>query len=98
MGIFPGREVLQPTVVDPDSFTAWTEEAFELWRVWGTIYERGSNSRSLIDTIRTTYWLVNVVDNNFVTGASTHNGLGNIYDIIDGLIVDGPWMNPDKEE
>lgn len=31
-GVFPGREVIQPTVVDPSSFRAWKEEAFELWR------------------------------------------------------------------
>eukprot|EP00656_Telonema_subtile_P011773 TRINITY_DN15868_c0_g1_i1.p1 TRINITY_DN15868_c0_g1~~TRINITY_DN15868_c0_g1_i1.p1 ORF type:complete len:687 (+),score=108.24 TRINITY_DN15868_c0_g1_i1:79-2139(+) len=91
-GVFPGREILQPTVVDPDSFVTWREEAFALWKVWSTIYEKRSTSRLLIDKLRTTYWLVNVVDNDFVKGSSSHNGLGCIYDIIDGLIVDGPCM------
>ena len=27
-GVFPGREVVQPTVVDPDAFVAWKSEAF----------------------------------------------------------------------
>ena len=30
-GVFPGREVLQPTVVDPISFRVWKDEAFRLW-------------------------------------------------------------------
>merc|ERR1712182_136621 len=29
-GIFPGKEVVQPTVVDTQSFMAWKDEAFEL--------------------------------------------------------------------
>merc|ERR1712118_489906 len=34
-GIFPGKEVVQPTVVDTQSFMAWKDEAFELWHEWG---------------------------------------------------------------
>lgn len=30
-GVFTGREILQPTVVDPESFEAWREEAFEVY-------------------------------------------------------------------
>lgn len=30
-GVFPEREVIQPTVVDTFSFRAWKDEAFELW-------------------------------------------------------------------
>ena len=30
-GVFPGREVLQPTVVDPISFRVWKDEAFRQW-------------------------------------------------------------------
>ncbi len=30
-GVFPGREVIQPTVVDPVSFRSWKDEAFALW-------------------------------------------------------------------
>eukprot|EP00658_Telonema_sp_P-2_P054554 TRINITY_DN43400_c0_g1_i1.p1 TRINITY_DN43400_c0_g1~~TRINITY_DN43400_c0_g1_i1.p1 ORF type:complete len:389 (-),score=76.64 TRINITY_DN43400_c0_g1_i1:83-1249(-) len=91
-GVFPGREILQPTVVDPESFIAWRQEAFELWKVWGTIYDKSSVSRALLDKIRSTYWLVNVVDNDFVKGSTTHDGFGSIYEIVDGLIVDGPCV------
>ena len=65
-GVFPGREIVQPTVVDPASFGAWSTEAFALWKQWETIYEKGSASRQLIESIRKTYWLVNIVDNNYV--------------------------------
>merc|ERR1719487_2902738 len=30
-GVFPGREIQQPTVVDAASFRAWKDEAFALW-------------------------------------------------------------------
>ncbi|RHY89364.1 hypothetical protein DYB35_007802 [Aphanomyces astaci] len=30
-GVFPGKEIIQPTVVDTASFAAWKDEAFELW-------------------------------------------------------------------
>ena len=91
-GVFSGREILQPTVVDPVSFSAWKEEAYGLWKVWGSIYEKKSISRMVLEKIRTEYWLVNIVDNDFVEGSSAFDGLGNIYKIIDGLIVDGPSM------
>ena len=39
-GVFPGREIIQPTVVDTESFTAWKDEAFELWLAqWAAIYD-----------------------------------------------------------
>ena len=38
-GVFPGREVLQPTVVDPEAFMVWKDEAFSLWlEQWASIY------------------------------------------------------------
>lgn len=40
--------------------------------------------------MRTEYWLVNIVDNDFVGGAVSNSGLGAIYEAIDGLIVEGP--------
>jgi methylenetetrahydrofolate reductase (NADPH) len=29
-GVFPGREIIQPTVVDAASFSVWKDEAFEV--------------------------------------------------------------------
>merc|ERR1719160_972434 len=81
-GVFPGREVIQPTVVDEKSFMAWKDEAFALWDEWSSIYDEGSTSQQLIEGIVETYYLVNIVDNDFVSGdlinnliqnAATHN-------------------------
>ena len=66
-GVFPGREIVQPTVVDPASFSAWAEEAFALWKQWESIYEKGSVSRQLIERVRKSYWLINIVDNDFTS-------------------------------
>lgn len=67
-GIFPGKEVVQPTVVDYQSFLVWKDEAFALWSEWSEIYDPATPSGRLIETIQKTWYLVNVVDNNFVSG------------------------------
>ncbi|MEE6485237.1 hypothetical protein FKM82_014221 [Ascaphus truei] len=65
-GIFPGREIIQPTVVDPDSFMYWKDEAFALWiEQWAKLYEDESPSRMIIQYIHDNYYLVNLVDNDF---------------------------------
>ncbi|XP_072464985.1 methylenetetrahydrofolate reductase (NADPH) isoform X4 [Notamacropus eugenii] len=65
-GIFPGREIIQPTVVDPVSFMFWKDEAFALWiEQWGKLYEEESPSRMIIQYIHDNYHLVNLVDNEF---------------------------------
>merc|ERR1711904_433523 len=66
--VFPAREIMQPTVVDVNSFMAWKDEAFSLWGEWSSIYAEGSESRKLIESISDTYYLVNIVDDNFVSG------------------------------
>lgn len=66
-GVFPGREILQPTVVDPVSFKVWKDEAFALWtEQWGKLYPEGSKSREILTRISETYYLVNLVDNDFM--------------------------------
>lgn len=68
-GVFPDREVLQPTIVDHSSFKAWKTEAFSLWlQEWAVIYEEDSEAFDLIHSIHDEYFLVNVVDNDFVGG------------------------------
>ena len=65
-GVFPGKEIVQPTVVDPTSFLYWKDEAFNLWNErWGSIYDKNSKSRKIINEISDNYLLINLVDNNF---------------------------------
>lgn len=59
-GVFPGREILQPTVVDPESFLVWKDEAFALWNVqWAKLYPENSRSRE-VKTI-TNYGIINMI-------------------------------------
>jgi methylenetetrahydrofolate reductase (NADPH) len=68
-GVFPGREIMQPTIVDPIAFNQWRTEAFGLWtEQWGKLYEQDSGSRKIIDSIPESYYLVNLVDNDFPRG------------------------------
>ncbi|KAH9258869.1 hypothetical protein BASA81_002933 [Batrachochytrium salamandrivorans] len=68
-GVFPNREILQPTIVDPASFRAWKDEAFELWVAsWASAYNEDSPSYGLIWDVHDSFWLVNVVDHDFIHG------------------------------
>ncbi|KAF9939808.1 hypothetical protein BGZ67_008916 [Mortierella alpina] len=64
-GVFPGKEIIQPTVIEKVSFLAWRDEAFEIWREWEHLYPKGSDSQKLLHQIGHDYWLFNVVNNDF---------------------------------
>jgi len=67
-GVWPGSEIKQPTVVDPNVFVnIWKDEAFALWQSqWASLYDEGSESRRVLEHISQTYHLVHIVDNNFL--------------------------------
>ncbi|GJQ09562.1 hypothetical protein GpartN1_g1353.t1 [Galdieria partita] len=68
-GVFPDREIIQPTVVDPYSFLVWKQEAFSIWtELWGRLYEKDSKSQQILRHIHDNFLLVNVVDNDYVAG------------------------------
>ena len=67
-GVFPGREVTQPTIVDQASFLAWKAEAYEIWREWTNLYEPESPTGKLLAEMGDSYYLVNVVENDYVGG------------------------------
>jgi len=69
-GVWPGSEIKQPTVVDPRVFMEiWKDEAFALWNSqWACLYPQDSKSCEIIKEVENTYYLVNIVDNNFVSG------------------------------
>lgn len=79
-GVFPGREIIQPTIVDPVAFNQWRTEAFGLWtEQWGKLYEPESQSRQIVDNISDSYLLVNLVDNDFPKGNC-------IWDVIEDML------------
>ncbi|KAL7469955.1 hypothetical protein ACHAXS_010193 [Conticribra weissflogii] len=71
-GVFPNREILQPTIFDPDIFLVWAEEAFSLWSsMWLNLYDFGSASYEMVENIRDTYYLVAIIDNEFTDGGKS---------------------------
>lgn len=47
----------------------WKGEAFRLWvDLWASLYDDESRSAELLHEVHDTYYLVAVVDNNFVDG------------------------------
>jgi hypothetical protein len=54
-GVFPGKEIAQPTVVDPEAFLAWKTEAFVSLTVLRSVYKsmlfphRERHSAGLVD-------------------------------------------------
>lgn len=72
-GVFPGKEIIQPTVVDPDTFPIWKEEAFEMWK-----YLYHGTCPEAISIIYDSYFLVNLVDNDYIHG--------NIFAVFDTIL------------
>jgi methylenetetrahydrofolate reductase (NADPH) len=80
--VFPGTEVLQPTVVDPATFTVWKDEAFGLWSsMWASLYPEGSPSRALVEGMRERLVLVNLVDNDYRAG--------DLWAVLDAFVSSG---------
>ena len=68
-GVFPHREIAQPTVVDTESFMIWKDEAFQLWfDEWRSLYQKGTVSYQLISKLHAELYLVNIIENDFVHG------------------------------
>ncbi|KAJ5908577.1 Methylenetetrahydrofolate reductase 2 [Penicillium taxi] len=71
-GVFRGKEILTPTIIEEVSFRAWGEEAFRIWDEWRRIYHRGSATERFLDSSKDDSWLVCVVGQQF--GAGTEHG------------------------
>mmetsp|Transcript_6424 Transcript_6424/g.4551 ORF Transcript_6424/g.4551 Transcript_6424/m.4551 type:complete len:110 (+) Transcript_6424:1556-1885(+) len=68
-GVFPAKEIIQPTVVDHASFKFWKTEAFRSWTdKWASIYEKDSESFQYLNKVHDSFFLVNIVHNDFVGG------------------------------
>ncbi|KAJ5949000.1 hypothetical protein N7454_002307 [Penicillium verhagenii] len=71
-GVFRGKEIITPTIIEEVSFRAWGEEAFRIWDEWRRIYPRNSPTERFLDTTRNDSWLVCVVGQQY--GAGTKPG------------------------
>ncbi|KAL3906857.1 MAG: hypothetical protein SGARI_003816 [Bacillariaceae sp.] len=73
-GVFPNREIVQPTIFDPEVFLIWAEEAFATWSAsWLPLYKKGTKSHALIEEIRDTFYLVAIIDNDYVSSGSNND-------------------------
>lgn len=59
-GVFPGKEIVQPTIVESISFLAWRDEAFRLGIDWAHCFDAQTPSRTLIEGIMNEWYLVNI--------------------------------------
>ena len=68
-GVFKAKEIIQPTVVDHTAFRIWKDEAFASWiDNWGIIYGVDSYQFEFLQRCHDSFYLVNVVDNDYING------------------------------
>lgn len=91
-GIFAGREIVQPTIVETISFLAWKDEAYRLGEDWAKCHDASSPSRKLIQDIMDNWYLVNIgkfadrslhVFELLTLDISVNNDFHNTYDLFD---------------
>ncbi len=69
-GVFYGKEIIQPTIVDKASFKIWKNEAFEKWDQEITpLFPEDSIGKAISEKIAAEYFLVNIVENDYVQGS-----------------------------
>lgn len=64
-GVFPGQEITQTTIIEPESFVSWKDEAFSLWREWASFYPPDSVERRVLDDVWRHRWLITVVHHDY---------------------------------
>ena len=65
-GVFPGKEIITPTIIEEVSFRAWAEEAFGIWGEWAKVYGKGSESEKMLHKLQDDLWLVNIIHHDYV--------------------------------
>lgn len=69
-GVFPGKEIITPTIIEEVSFRAWAEEAFGIWQEWARVYARpgreNEGTRKCLENVRQDVWLVNIIHHDYI--------------------------------
>ncbi|KAI0403631.1 methylenetetrahydrofolate reductase 2 [Xylaria palmicola] len=65
-GVFPGKEIVTPTIIEEVSFRAWAEEAFGIFSEWAQVYGKGHESERLLEAARADCWLVNIIHHDYM--------------------------------
>lgn len=76
-GVFPGREIVQPTIVEKIAFLAWKDEAFRLADEWANCYDKASPSYKLLHDVAESWVLINIVHNDFTNASGLFDSLLN---------------------
>lgn len=63
-GVFPGKEIVQPTIVETVSFLAWKDEFYRLGQDWANCHSSVSPARYVIEDLMDTWYLVNIGKSN----------------------------------
>lgn len=87
-GVFPNREIVQPTIFDPNTFfSVWADEAFSLWiSMWLSLYDYDNPSYAIVEEIHSTYFLCAIIDNDFMrqqAPGDSNNGFDNTSSTIE---------------
>jgi len=64
-GVFPGQEIVQTTIIEPESFLSWKDEAFLIWSDWASFYRPGLDGRTLLEHVRDRRWLICIVHHDY---------------------------------
>ncbi|KAL9112326.1 MAG: hypothetical protein Q9227_003444 [Pyrenula ochraceoflavens] len=64
-GVFRGKEIVTPTIIEEESFRAWSNEAYEIWGEWRKVFPRGSQEEKFLEEMEKDLVLVNVVGQRF---------------------------------
>lgn len=67
-GVFRGKEIVSPTIIEAESFRAWGEEAYSIWSEWRRCFPRGSEEERFLERMRQESVLVNVVGHKYIGG------------------------------
>ncbi|VVT56594.1 uncharacterized protein SAPINGB_P005168 [Magnusiomyces paraingens] len=77
-GIYPGHEVIQPTIVEKISFLAWKDEAFKLAHEWARCCDKDSAAQKLLNEVADQWRLINIVHNDFQSSNKIFEALAGI--------------------
>ena len=65
-GVFRGKEIITPTIIEAESFRAWAEEAYSIWGEWRRCFPRGSEEEQCLERCRQDVVLINVVGQRYI--------------------------------
>lgn len=65
-GVFRGKEIITPTIIEAESFRAWAEEAYSIWGEWRRCFPRGSKEEKCLEKCRQDFVLVNIIGQKYV--------------------------------